>query len=113
VLICHVAHDEVQLGAVEGRLAGLYRVVQAHVLAGFDDRRRGLLPAFRRAHVLVRLRVARADADAEVSHAQRVEDALDQVGHADELAQELLRRDEQVGVILREAAHIHAFPIRS
>ncbi len=55
--------------------------------------------------VLVGLRIARADAGAEVRQAQLSKTNWISCDHRDEFLQQLLRRDEQVRIVHREAAH--------
>jgi hypothetical protein len=64
----------------------------------------GLVPVGWVAGVLRAVRVAQADADAVVLHAQHIEDDLDQRQAAEQLVAYLLRRAEEVRIVLGEAA---------
>src|SRR5690606_24691842 len=69
-----VLHDEVDLRAVEGGLARLGGVGNAERCGGALEGAPGGVPELRIADELVAVRVAQADADAVVAHAQRAED---------------------------------------
>jgi hypothetical protein len=100
-----VTHHEVDLRAVERRFAPLLGVVHAARLHQPDQGRLGPVPVSGVAVVLVAGRVAQADANAVVVEAQALQDEQHQVQVGAELGLDLLRGDEQVGVVLGEAAH--------
>jgi len=100
-----VAHDEVQLGAIEGRLALFHCEVQPPLGRRSDDRLGRLLPHRVAAHIFVALRVADAHARPVVGQSQAAEDELHQVYHPQELVLKLLRRAEDMRVVLGETAH--------
>ena len=65
----------------------------------------GFFPQGVVADVFVAVGVTRAQAGAEVGHAQRVEDMLNQLDDALEFLEQLIGPDEKMGVIDGEAAH--------
>ena len=69
-----------------------------------DQRLLGVLPEFRRADVLVAVRIADADAHPVIVQAERLEHEDHQLQIGDQFALDLIGRHEQVGVVLGEAA---------
>ena len=100
-----VFDDEIDLRSVEGGFASLFGEVAAEGGGGGAQGILCLVPVGRVADVLARVRVAQADADAVVLHAERFEDDFDEVEAADDLVLDLFVGAEQVGVVLGEAAH--------
>ena len=99
-----VADDEVNLRPVEGRLADGLDDVHLEPLHDVPQVLLRLRPVLRRADVLVRLRVAQADAHDDVGQAERRQHQLGQLDARGDFALELVGRAEQVRVVLREAA---------
>src|SRR5438094_6340358 len=99
-----IPDHEVNLWTIEGRLAYFRRIVHAHILDDIENGPLGVVPVLFAAHVLVALRIAQADANSVVLQAQRGENEQHQLDVASHLRLDLLGSDEQVRVVLSEAA---------
>ena len=101
-----VGHDEIGLRPVERRLAALdVQVGQVHLAAHLLQRRLGPLPVLGAADVLVAGRIAEPQPHAVIVQPQRLQHELRHLDAAAELVGHLLLGAEDVGVVLREAAH--------
>src|SRR5579883_288570 len=100
-----IAHHEIGFGTVECRFALLGGVIHAARLDEGKQGLLGLLPVLCLANVLVALRIAQTDTDAVIVQPQAFEYEQDKIEIGTELRLDLLRGDEQIGVILSEAAH--------
>ena len=97
-----VAQDELELGAVEGPLAGIDGEVEP---GGFDrrpERRLGPVPDLVRSDPPFR---PVGELDVHVLEAEITVDAQDELAHPPALVGDLLRGAEDVGVVLGERAH--------
>ena len=79
-------------------------IIQAQLVASIGDGDGGFFPEGVVADVFVAFGIAGAQPGAEVGHAQRAEDLLNQLDHAFEFIQQLIGADEKMGVIDGEAA---------
>ncbi len=97
-----VADVEVDLGAVEGAVAGVEHVVDALAVEHAREDALGQLPDLVRADALGR---PGAELDLDVAEAERGVDVLHEAHHAEHLVFELLGGAVDVRVVLGEVAH--------
>ncbi len=100
----HVFDHEIDLRAVERRLAGLFREGHVEGLGGFATGVFGLVPVGGVAGVFVRIRIPQSDAHAVILHAEGGEHNLHQRKAPEHFGGDLLFGAEQMGVVLRESA---------
>ena len=91
---------EVDLRAVERAIALIDDVVEAAVLEGLAQAVRREFPVLIRAHGIIRARRELGD----VRQAERVVDFIEEVDRVLDLLLDLIRRDEEMRIVLREVA---------
>jgi hypothetical protein len=97
---------DVDFGAVEGGFAGDGLVLDAFRLEHVVERANGEVPVFVGAGVVgAVVRVPGRELDLELGEAEGFEDGLGEVDAGGDFAFDLRRHAEDVGVVLREAAH--------
>ncbi len=101
-----VLDHEVEFGTVECGFAKLGAGFESFLGAGFDDGLLGEVPVFVATDVfLLVFGVAERDLSLEVLEVESLEDVEDDVHHLEELVLDLVGSAEDVGVVLRKAAH--------
>ncbi len=101
-----ILHHEVELGTVERSLAKLGAGIQPFFGTSLDDCLLGKMPVFVAAYVFfLMLWIAKRNLCFVVFELQSLEDVEDDVHHLEEFILDLVGSTEDMGVVLREAAH--------
>ena len=100
-----ILDHKVQLGTIEGRLAGHLLGNQALLLTSLDDGALGLFPYLIASHIFLLVIGVTQRNLSLIVETEYTEDKRDDVHHAQELLLQLVGRAEQVSIVLRETAH--------
>ena len=101
----HILHDEVNFRAVERRFTRLFGIGHAKRRGRITTRRFGLVPIGRFADIFCAIRIAQANANAVVIHAQRAEDQLHDRQATKDFFGDLVFSHEEMRIVLGETAH--------